>query len=831
MAAVLAVVFFGAAVATAQPPAALPVLGGATEGGPVKEEGKINLNFTNPVPLTTVLRFTEQQGLRIVLRGKAADNTPVAIVARNDDPETVLTKLVGPRDWVWYRNPQSGMYELWDKPTFEQEVLPTLMIDKVFTVEHLQAGTLVPALQGLINADKGGSISVDERTNKVFVRDLPEVVQQISRLIDDLDVNLTTRVFRIRHADVQEIADKLAVYKSAPGTIDPDIRTRQIVVTDIEQNIKRMELLVDVLDVGPELRVYDLNNIGFEGSDIEEVEAAIEEVLTEGAFYQINYRSGTLIVQDVDEVHEKIEQILAAFDPPQKQVLIEAEIIETNFENSFEYSLDVIFSEDLFAASFDELVDIEKGVGEATAESLGFVNFRETFPIVGAGGGGVSLLNLSSKARLELKAALEDSETQILQQPRLLVKNHETATIEVGRQLPFANTLPSTGDNNQVYSQIQTVRVGLFVEISPSISNNGMVEIELSFENNDGTPVTILSNGEQLTAIETTTQEIETTLVIPSGETRMIGGLIRDGRSESVSGVPILSKLPIIGPFLFGSFLKDDSQRHIMVFITPTIIEERPQRGRVYSRPFTQEQLRAIQTGVVDATEELDVRGRSAFERPGLRAEDGATTGSEMIDGLEVSGATFDQAELELLQNLDRDGASAPADGSLRELLGDIERGPDPASEPQADIGGEPAPGAQAEYLNFEGRAQDDAAVRDTLTEAGEFGTPGEEMQSSYSSRLRGAASTAPVIAIPATSGSADSTGDGQRAPGDAVGINPGGSTRPAEAAGVRVGTSGYSSPSSPGGSGSRPPGGIDPPPLETPGRPSPGQAVETQYR
>ena len=66
-------------------------------------------------------------------------------------------------------------------------------------------------------------------------------------------------------------------YKSAPGTIEVDPKTHQIIVTDTFQNIKRMEMLVEVLDVGPEMRVYNLNNIGFKGEDVDKLSKAIEQ--------------------------------------------------------------------------------------------------------------------------------------------------------------------------------------------------------------------------------------------------------------------------------------------------------------------------------------------------------------------------------------------------------------------------------------------------------------------------------------------------------------------------------------------------------------------------
>jgi type II secretory pathway component GspD/PulD (secretin) len=711
----------------------------------------------NATPLNRALSVLENKGLKILIKGKVQDTTPITLNSMQGDyAETILSKIIGPRDWVWYKNPQTGYYEIWDKPTYEQEVLPPLMIDKTFTLEYINAQDIVPAVQNMLNTDKGASISVDERTNKVFIRDLPEVIQQVARLIEDLDVNLTTRVFRIRHADTEEIADKLAIYKSEPGTIDPDIRTHQIFVTDIEQNIRRMELLVEVLDVGPEMRVYDLNNIGFDGDDAVDIEDVVLEVVTPDAFVQLNFRSGTLIVEDVEEVHEQIEQILAAFDPPVKQVLIEAEVLETNFENTFDYALDILFSEDLFASAADSVAgdggSVTSPVGRPietgslfpdTIDQLGFTNFREQFPLVSASGGGLSLLNLSSKARIAFNAAMSDNETQVLQQPRLIVKNQEEATIEVGVEEPFANTLPSTNNNNQLFTSIQTARGGLFMSLRPSISNNGLVEIELEFENNEAIPVNIISSGDSQTAIRRNTQEIATIMVIPSGETRMIGGLLQNNRDENSQGPPLLGKIPIIGKYLFGTINNRTRQRHIMIFVTPTIIEELPQRGKVYSRPVTLAERRSFLTGV-DVERELDdgPRGTLAKDYGSRRAEEDEDD-SNIIDLENAATEDLDNAERNLLDDL----TIEPEDGEVAPNYDDF----DDEYDVFGDIGidsndGATTPGAttrsSASHLLAPGQLKDDAQMMNTLADPLLEAPPGGDIQTNYSTKLKGAGST-----------------------------------------------------------------------------------------
>jgi hypothetical protein len=115
---------------------------------------------------------------------------------------------------------------------------------------------------------------------------------------------------------------------------------------------------------------------------------------------------------------------------------------------------------------------------------------------------------------------------------------------------------------------------GLTVDIKPSISNRGLVEMEVAFENSQSFTVANIGNG--IPGIGTTADQAQTFLEIPSGETRVIGGLISRDHEDTTAGVPILSQLPWIG-FLFGNKDKSDTTRNLMFFVTPTIIDDKPQ--------------------------------------------------------------------------------------------------------------------------------------------------------------------------------------------------------------------------------------------------------------
>ena len=328
----------------------------------------ISVAFSQTKVETVVAKISEKSGKSIVAKGKTLGQ-PVTLIVKNQPLEFVLDQIANQKpNWLWIKGDSPGSYEIWDQESYRAEVLPRKVRQKVFVPREITAEEAFKAIQGVMTPNIG-TASFDARSNKVIVTDQPEVLELVQRLIEQIDVKFITRVFYIAHADVQGIVDKLTNIKSpAAPAIEFDLKTHLIIVRDRLEIIRQMELLVETLDIGPEMRVYDLNNIGFEGADKSELEEAIQQVLTPDAYYKINTQSGKLIVEDIPEVQEKIEKILKAFDQPPKQVMIQCEIIATQFSEGFNYSIDWTVSGDLFSSVIDGLTG--RGVSAGTGTGV-----------------------------------------------------------------------------------------------------------------------------------------------------------------------------------------------------------------------------------------------------------------------------------------------------------------------------------------------------------------------------------------------------------------------------------------------------------------------------
>lgn len=509
---------------------------------------------------TVVGMINSQIDGKVAIYGRAAGQR-VTVLADSVPLEEALASIANPLNLVWWQD-EDGNYGIADRQYYEQNVLSRKVIQKVFRPNNIKASELDRAIKGLLTPNLGSSVA-DDRTNKLIVNDLPQALERIERFIREIDVQLIVRVFYIRHADVEDIASKIENYKSDPGTIEVDTKTHQIIVTDLLSNIKKMELLIDILDVGPEIIIYDVNNVGIEGEDLEDLQNIIDSIRTEELLFEVNEKQGVFILEDVPEVHERVEQILAEFDKPVRQVLLQGEILSTTFQRT----LDAGVRNFAIAQDFRQL---EEGDISSSIIPSNFDNLGNRFPNLGYENGLFSGRWLGTRAAIELEAAYNDSRTRVLLQPRLLVRNQETSQIFVGSDVPFLTTFRDTDSNGDGFTTTtqSTVQDGLDFQATPSISNSLLIELELQIDNDNAFRV---EGSNELVGKDR--QNIETTLQIPSGRTRMIGGLIEHNDSRASQGIPFLSSIPILGALL-GFQQTGEDTRNLVIFITPSVVEE-----------------------------------------------------------------------------------------------------------------------------------------------------------------------------------------------------------------------------------------------------------------
>jgi type II secretory pathway component GspD/PulD (secretin) len=241
---------------------------------------------------------------------------------------------------------------------------------------------------------------------------------------------------------------------------------------------------------------------------------------------------------------DQLEHIIRALDKMPRQVIIEAKIIETSL-------------------NLNKSIGVSLGSADRNLDEVGAVytdGFNRT-----AGSGEISqgffvqVLNQDISAKLD--ALQTNADAKVLANPKLMVTNHNTAHIQAGERLGY-RTLTNT--NTTTIEQIQFLDTGIKLEITPHISDNDEILMEIEPEVSEGR----IENDVPRESKTLTKTEV----ILGDGQTIAISGLIQKKNTTSVTGVPILSDIPIINWF-FQKTDVSDINREIIVLITPRIVE------------------------------------------------------------------------------------------------------------------------------------------------------------------------------------------------------------------------------------------------------------------
>lgn len=256
--------------------------------------------------------------------------------------------------------------------------------------------------------------------------------------------------------------------------------------------------------------------------------------------------------------YAEIEKAIKKLDVMPMQVLVEASIVEVTLDKELEYGLQWFFkdSHGKFNGTGGLNIPSDGSVAGALKGVISPADF--TYAIFDAGG-----------TRAVLNAVAGDSRLNVLSSPSLMVLDNQTATIRVGDQVPIrtSESTNTNSDNFNVTSQIQYRDTGVMLEVTPRVNSGGMVVLELT-QRVDDVDQTDTSGIDSPTIIQ---REITTSVAVQSGETIVLGGLIRENKQQADRGIPFLRDIPVVGA-IFSGKQKIVSKTELIVMITPTAV-------------------------------------------------------------------------------------------------------------------------------------------------------------------------------------------------------------------------------------------------------------------
>ncbi|EMS2839657.1 type IV pilus secretin PilQ [Neisseria gonorrhoeae] len=277
----------------------------------------------------------------------------------------------------------------------------------------------------------------------------------------------------------------------------------------------------------------------------------------------IDPATNTLIVTDTRSVIEKFRKLIDELDVPAQQVMIEARIVEA--ADGFSRDLGVKFG----ATGRKKLKNETSAFGWGVNSGFGGGDKWEAQTKINlpVAANSISLVRaISSGAlNLELSASESLSKTKTLANPRVLTQNRKEAKIESGYEIPFTVTTAS-GGGNSTNTELKKAVLGLTV--TPNITPDG--QIIMTVKINKDSPAQCASGNNTILCIST--KSLNTQAMVENGGTLIVGGIYEENNGNTLTKVPLLGDIPVIGN-LFKTRGKKTDRRELLIFITPRIID------------------------------------------------------------------------------------------------------------------------------------------------------------------------------------------------------------------------------------------------------------------
>lgn len=308
---------------------------------------------------------------------------------------------------------------------------------------------------------------------------------------------------------------------------------------------------------------------------------AFKEILTTGNENQrmlskrgsavIDPRSNLLFINDVPSKLEEIRAIIAKVDVPTRQVLIEARIVSAgeNFSKELGAKFGIQGQNIKNGTKTGFAGDITTSAALAGGSAVGGTNgLNWSFPNSGGSTGngmfGISVLNPSQgvMVNLELSAMEADGRGKVLSSPRIVTGDQQKATIEAGTQIPYRSSSILGGATTTFKDAV------LSLSVTPRITPDGRVLMELEIKKDQPDWARAVGGEPPIDK-----KLVKTNVLVANGETAILGGVYEQNDQTTLTKVPVLGDLPIIGS-LFRHSNKIDDRTELVVFITPKVLDE-----------------------------------------------------------------------------------------------------------------------------------------------------------------------------------------------------------------------------------------------------------------
>lgn len=266
------------------------------------------------------------------------------------------------------------------------------------------------------------------------------------------------------------------------------------------------------------------------------------------AHFEVDLDSNTLIVTTDQETNETIKRLIAELDRPIPQVLINVLFLEVTYGDDLDLGTEITYT---------------SVSGDGDTRTLGTL-----FNLGGiAQGGAVTLAQ--GELDVVFKALATKTKTEVLSRPSIMARNNQESTITIGSEVPFIRNSQVT-DAGGVLNTIEYEDVGIILKVTPRINADGLVEMTVAPEISAISAESVQIS-ESVTAPTFVKRSAETRVMVQSGRTVVIGGLMEDQETREVRKVPLLGDIPVLG-VLFRRTIIEKSKTELLIFLTPHVV-------------------------------------------------------------------------------------------------------------------------------------------------------------------------------------------------------------------------------------------------------------------
>ena len=520
------------------------------------------------------------------------------------------------------------------------------IVTQILSLQHATPDDMKKVLDPLIS--KTSVILAYPPTGMLIITDVLSNIKRLQDIVAALDVEGVGQLISyvpMKYASATEMAKSLAVVfqqQAVPGRVGiapikivADDRTNALIILASENDMARIRELLKLMDKeiprgAGSIRVYYLQNAKAEdlvkvltglpqqakptaGAPVGSAPSAATAPLSKNVQIMADKATNSLIITADTSDYLVIEDVIRKLDISRPMVYLEGLIMEVNAERGFKLGVEW---QGANSASYDGRtgaviggVSGDKGAYGISKNLLAGKGLPSglSFGVVGqmiSVATGVGTLTFPNLAAF-IQAYQSDSDFKILSTPQLLTLDNEEAEITVGENIPYVSRQDSgatgvVGTTNYAtnYSTYEYKDVGVTLKVTPQINKDGFVRMKL-----DQTVTKVVTQsasvdqqGTQVLTPTTLKRTAKTTVVVKSGETVVIGGMIQDDSESGTYKVPLLGDIPLLG-WLFKSRSNSGKRTNLFVFITPRIIELPEDARKIKDEKA--DYMQAIQEGTI----------------------------------------------------------------------------------------------------------------------------------------------------------------------------------------------------------------------------------------